>query len=119
MPWPVMLVNADLKIQFWNTHSQRLFGFVVKPEVQLSIEQLPMQEEERRNLLRRIQTAMTMQKSVALKVAAGPHSAAYRVQLSPLQSKHQGSVLVMFEPVVEEGDENDKGNKKAAGKNNR
>jgi len=38
---PVMLVDQDLRIEFWNGRALRLFGFKNKPPMELTIDQLP------------------------------------------------------------------------------
>jgi PAS domain-containing protein len=50
---PVMLVNQEHRIEFWNTMALRLLGFKAKPPVDLTIEQLPLSENLRNFLIRR------------------------------------------------------------------
>ena len=50
---PVMLVNSERQIEFWNTMALRLFGFKTKPPANFTIEQLPLSEDMRKLLIRR------------------------------------------------------------------
>jgi PAS domain-containing protein len=52
MPWPVMVVGSKMKIEFWNSLAQRLFGFNSSPAADLRLEQLPVPRELRSRLLR-------------------------------------------------------------------
>jgi PAS domain-containing protein len=58
MPFPVMLLNEQMKIEFWNTRAQKLFGFKAKPVVQLDLEQLPISESARKLFKRKHQSAL-------------------------------------------------------------
>jgi two-component system CheB/CheR fusion protein len=58
MPFPVMLLNEQMKIEFWNTLAQKLFGFKAKPSVQLDLEQLPISESARRLFKRKHHVAL-------------------------------------------------------------
>ena len=61
---PVMLVNQERQIEFWNTMALRLFGFKSKPPVNLSLEQLPLSEELRRLLMRRHRAVLVKKQPV-------------------------------------------------------
>src|SRR5579884_1848437 len=50
---PVMLVNQERHIEFWNQMALRLFGFKTKPPMDLTIDQLPLSENIRQLLIRR------------------------------------------------------------------
>src|SRR4029079_11420282 len=50
---PVMLVNQERHIEFWNQMALRLFGFKSKPPMDLTVEQLPLSESMRNLLIRR------------------------------------------------------------------
>src|SRR5581483_8918164 len=50
---PVMLVNQERHIEFWNQMALRLFGFKSKPPMDLTLDQLPLSENIRQLLIRR------------------------------------------------------------------
>ncbi len=55
---PVILVNEDRRIEFWNSTALRLFGFKNKPPMDVTIDQLPLSRELRNVLIRRIRTVL-------------------------------------------------------------
>jgi len=50
---PVVLVNQDRRIEFWNSMALRMFGFKNKPPMELTVDQLPLSESLRNTLVRR------------------------------------------------------------------
>jgi PAS domain-containing protein len=58
MPFPVMLLNESLRIEFWNSLAQRLFGFKAMPAVELDLEQLPISESAQTLFRRKHQNAL-------------------------------------------------------------
>ena len=42
MPWPVLLVDRNEKVQLWNSAAQELFGIGSTSVVGVSVDQLPM-----------------------------------------------------------------------------
>ncbi len=101
IPWPVMVVGSKLKIEFWNSPAQRLFGFHSTPAAEMRLEQLPVAAKLRNRLVRRHRAALSRNARMVLRneVLDGPTSSAnMTVHFTPLS--HNGapeSVLIMFE----------------------
>ena len=58
---PVMLVNQDGQIQFWNSAALRLFGFKSKALVDFQLEQLPLPAQLRSLIIRRHRAVLQKQ----------------------------------------------------------
>ena len=50
---PVMLVNQERHIEFWNTMALRMFGFKSKPPMDLTIDQLPLPQSLKSHIIRK------------------------------------------------------------------
>jgi two-component system, chemotaxis family, CheB/CheR fusion protein len=50
---PVMLVNHDRRIEFWNIMALKMFGFKNKPPMDITIDQLPLPRALKAGLIRR------------------------------------------------------------------
>ena len=105
---PVMLVNVDRRIEFWNQMALRLFGFKVKPPVDLTLEQLPLSENIRNLLIRRHRSVLTKQQPVVVRgvdLGSRFHSPAdIHFSLIPREDRTH-SILIMFEPHPVDGGE--------------
>jgi two-component system CheB/CheR fusion protein len=103
IPWPVMLVDDQLKIHFWNTQAQQLFGFNSKPSTDLVVQQLPVAEEVRKLIARRVTEAQNKEKGSSAQFESlgdGPASGSVQIDFTPLKSGGASkSVLVMFQPL--------------------
>ena len=99
---PVMLVNNERHIEFWNAMALRLFGFKSKPPVDLTIEQLPISEELRALLIRRHRAVLVKE----LPIVSRGHFLGGRLGLTadihfsviPKEDR-TNNVLIMFEPL--------------------
>jgi len=98
---PVLLVNPERHIEFWNSTALRLFGFKSKPPVEFQLEQLPLPEPLRNLIVRRSRNVLLRQKPVIARNIALPG------KLYPLVDLHfsfveredrNSDVLIMFEP---------------------
>jgi len=58
---PVMLVNQERRIEFWNARALRLFGFKNKPPMDITIDQLPLPRVLKSGLIRRHRTVLEKQ----------------------------------------------------------
>jgi two-component system CheB/CheR fusion protein len=99
MPFPVMLLNEQTKIEFWNTLAQKLFGFKAKPAVQLDLEQLPISESARKQFKRKHQTALQKNGSATItgeSLGLGGYESA-NVQFTCVPQGNAKNVLVMIE----------------------
>jgi two-component system, chemotaxis family, CheB/CheR fusion protein len=98
---PVMLVNQDRHIEFWNVTALRLFGFKSRPPVDLTIDQLPLPEELKNLLIRRHRMVLTKeQPMIARSRLLGPRfSSAADIHFSVIpKDDRTKNVLIMFEP---------------------
>jgi len=97
---PVMLVNQERHIEFWNQMALRLFGFKSKPPVDLTIDQLPLSESMRSMLIRHRAVLVKEQPMVARGQDMGPRygsQADVHFSLIPREDRTR-NVLIMFEP---------------------
>jgi two-component system, chemotaxis family, CheB/CheR fusion protein len=97
---PVMLVNQERHIEFWNQRALRLFGFKSKPSVNLTIDQLPLSESMRSMLIRRHRAVLLKeQPMVARGQDLGPRfgsTADVHFSVIPREDRTR-NVLIMFE----------------------
>ena len=102
---PVMLVNPERRIEFWNAMALRLFGFKTKPPVNLTIDQLPLSEELRNTLIRRHRAVLVKeQPMIARGQSLGGRlgmMADVHFSLIPKEDR-TNNVLIMFEPTIGE-----------------
>jgi nitrogen-specific signal transduction histidine kinase len=98
---PVLLVNPERHIEFWNSMALRLFGFKSKPPIEFQLEQLPLPESLRNMIIRRSRAVLLRHKPVVVRNIELPG------KLYPLVDIHfsfveredrRSDVLVMFEP---------------------
>ena len=103
---PVMLVNQERHIEFWNQMALRLFGFKSKPPVDLTVDQLPLSESMRSMLIRRHRAVLLKeQPMVARGQDMGPrYGSKADVHFSVIpREDHTRNVLIMFEPQPPDG----------------
>jgi two-component system, chemotaxis family, CheB/CheR fusion protein len=67
MPWPVMLVDSEMRIQLWNAAAQRLFGVGATSVVGVDLDQLPLQEVLRKAIVRRCEAVAQSKKPSILR----------------------------------------------------
>src|SRR5215472_4605000 len=98
---PVMLVNQERHIEFWNQMALRLFGFKSKPPMDLTVDQLPLSESMRSLLIRRHRAVLVKeQPMVARGQDMGPRygsKADVHFSVIPRENRTR-NVLIMFEP---------------------
>ncbi len=99
---PVMLVNQERRIEFWNSRALRLFGFKNKPPMDLTVEQLPLSKSLKTLLIRRHrQLLQNEEPSIARKQFLGDQLnsvADIHFSVIPREDRTK-NVLMMFEPV--------------------
>ena len=98
---PVLLVNPERHIEFWNSTALRLFGFKSKPPIEFQLDQLPLPEALRNLMVRRSRNVLLRQKPVIARNIALPGKPYPFVDLhfSFVQRDDGNSdVLIMFEP---------------------
>lgn len=96
---PIMLVDNEDKIQFWNSMALRLFGFRSKPPVELRLDQLPLPEPVRNLVIRRHRAAIEQRKTLIARKQAllGKASSVVDIHFSPVNREDESSVLITFE----------------------
>ncbi len=101
MPWPVMVVGDKLKIEFWNSGAQQMFGFDDGPPANLRLEQLPLPPALRSRIMRRYRSALARNAGSVLRgeVLDGPKArTSMNIHFTLLAGNGPGkSVLIMFE----------------------
>ena len=101
MPWPVFLVDQDGLIYMFNSASRKLFGFAEPSERGMRLEELPMDNHSRQNMLRRHRSAMDTQKQSSLRdlhLVTNRFDGKTDVHFTPLsRDSERHGVIVMFE----------------------
>jgi two-component system CheB/CheR fusion protein len=67
MPWPVLMVDREERIQLWNTAAQRLFGVGATSVVGVRIDQLPISSKLRSSIVRKYRSVLTNRKALVLR----------------------------------------------------
>ncbi len=114
LPWPVMLVDREEKIQLWNSAAQRLFGVGVTSVVGVEIEQLPMELSLKNMLVRRCRAVLGKGKPATVR-GQQFGSAVFDVQFTPISRDESigDGIMVMFGPF-----QSGKGDATVAGRGN-
>jgi two-component system, chemotaxis family, CheB/CheR fusion protein len=98
---PVMLVNQENQIEFWNVAALRLFGFRSRPPVDLTLDQLPVSESLRNLLIRRHRSVLSKQQPIVARTQflGGRLGVTADIHFSMIPKEdHTKNVLIMFEP---------------------
>ncbi len=108
MPWPVMLVDGEQKIQLWNAAAQRVFGVGETSVVGVSIDRLPMGQALRASVARRATTVLARKQAGILRnqrLRPGDRSLV-DIHFTPIarDGTELDGVLVMFGPTQTERD---------------
>ena len=100
MPWPVMLVDREEKIQLWNAAAQKLFGVTATSVVGVSMDHLPLEQSLSRTLVRRARAVLKSQKGGVLRKLSfrlGPARQVFDVHFTPIaRDASMEGVLIMF-----------------------
>ena len=67
MPWPVLLVDHEGRIQLWNTAAQRLFGVGATSVVGVRVDQLPISSKLRGSIVRKFRSVLNNGKALVLR----------------------------------------------------
>jgi two-component system, chemotaxis family, CheB/CheR fusion protein len=99
---PVMLVNQERHIEFWNSRALRLFGFKNKPPMDLTVEQLPLSQALKSMLIRKHRQVLKDEEpNIARKQFLGDQLksvADIHFSVIPREDRTK-NVLIMFEPT--------------------
>jgi two-component system, chemotaxis family, CheB/CheR fusion protein len=106
MPWPVMMVGHDEKVQLWNAAAQKLFGVGENSVTGVDIDQLPMNASVRRAIVRACRGALEQNKTLILpKQAFKSHTtkSTFDVQFTPISGASENTadgILIIFSPLA-------------------
>jgi two-component system, chemotaxis family, CheB/CheR fusion protein len=67
MPWPMMTIDREGKVQFWNSAAARLFGLQGKSVVGLDLDQLPVALNVRKVLSRHYRAAFDRNQQISVR----------------------------------------------------
>lgn len=98
---PVMLVNPERHIEFWNQMALKLFGFKSKPPINLTLDQLPLSDKMRQLLMRRHRAVLMKEQPMIARAQdlGARFNAVADVHFSIIaREDHTNNVLIMFEP---------------------
>jgi len=103
MPWAVTVLDSNGKVQFWNSAAQKLFNLHATSVIGLELAQLPIQQELRQSLVRRVRAVTEKKKPTVLhgqELKTGRVATNVDVHFTPLSRDGSSlSVLLMFSPV--------------------
>jgi two-component system CheB/CheR fusion protein len=104
MPWPVLLVDREEKIQLWNVAAQKLFGVGATSVVGIEVDKLPMQQALRKVLVRKLRSVMENRHSVTMRhqeLESAGFKGSFDIQLTAISRDdiETEGVLVMFGPA--------------------
>lgn len=103
MPWPVLLVDREEKIQLWNSAAQKLFGVGTTSVVGVGVDHLPVEADLRKNLIRRCRMVLAKNKPSVLRgevFKTASFIGTFDLHFTPI-SRDAGQldgVLIMFGP---------------------
>jgi PAS domain-containing protein len=101
---PVMLVDQDLRIEFWNGRALRLFGFKNKPPMEITLDQLPLSRELRSVLVRRHRSVLLKEEPTIAhgQFLGGKRNITADIHFSVIpREDNTNDVLIMFEPSAD------------------
>src|SRR5438067_6488791 len=104
MPWPVVMIDRQEKIQLWNAAAQRVFGVGATSVVGVDLDHLPIDSEVRKTIVRRCRSVMEKGKTSILReqrVRIDHEVDAFDLHVSPVSRGDGGmeGVLIMFGPA--------------------
>jgi two-component system CheB/CheR fusion protein len=107
MPWPVLLIDREERIQLWNAAAQRLFGVGATSVVGVNVDQLPISAELRKSVIRKYRTVLSKNKPSVLrqeKFVTPKYEGTFDLHFTPIgRDSQMDGVLVMFSPGNSEG----------------
>jgi two-component system CheB/CheR fusion protein len=107
MPWPVLLIDRQERIQLWNAAAQRLFGVGATSVVGVNVDQLPISAELRKSVIRKYHAALSKNKPSVLrreKFVTPKYAGTFDLHFTPIgRDGRMDGVLVMFSPGNSDG----------------
>jgi two-component system CheB/CheR fusion protein len=107
MPWPVMVVDNQQRVQLWNSGAQKLFGIGETSVTGVALDRLPMNSELRETMVRLCRGVLGRKRSTYLRnqqFNTRKFKAAFDVHFTPIagdQEQIEG-VLILFGPLQNE-----------------
>jgi len=102
MPWAVMVLDNDGRVQFWNSAAQKLFNLEARSVIGLELAQLPIEGDLRDALVKRRKSVGDGTTPMLLRnqqVTSKRSTTAFDVHLTPLnRDGGKPSLLLMFSP---------------------
>ena len=100
---PVMLVNQERRIEFWNSTALRMFGFKSRPPVDLTMDQLPLPKDLKKLLIRRHRAALVKEQPLVARAKdlGAPYNSLADIHFSLIpRDDRTKNVLIMFERIA-------------------
>jgi two-component system CheB/CheR fusion protein len=101
MPWPVLVVGGDSKLQFWNSAAERLFAISSQSVQGVQLELVPVESELKKTLLRGARKVLATGKPAFLRNPSVGNRATdnMEIRFEPLSPEGaQKGVLIMLAP---------------------
>lgn len=105
MPWPVMLIDREEKIQLWNGAAQKVFGIGAASVVGVDLDRMPLEQSLRNTLVRRCRGVMQQKKPSTihnLSYESNAMAGKFDVGFTPIAREENdvdGVMMIMFGPV--------------------
>ena len=108
MPWPVMLVDKDEKIQLWNGAAQKIFGIGATSVVGIDLDRMPLEQTLRKTLVRRCRAVMQQKKPSTIRnqsYESSETAGSFDVRFTPISREENeiDGVMIMFGPTQAAG----------------
>lgn len=102
MPWPVMLVDREQKIQLWNPAAQKIFGIGATSVVGVDLDRTPLEPPLRKTLVGRCRSVMQRKKpSMIHNLSCEARAGTFDVRFTPISHEDNDvdGVMIMFGPT--------------------
>jgi two-component system, chemotaxis family, CheB/CheR fusion protein len=100
MPWPLLLVSENGKVQFWNTAATRMFGLEAKSIIGLQLSQVPVSEKLRSLLTRNHRDVLARGRGKAVRdfeIEMNSFTGSVDMQFVPLPDERSRSVIIALQ----------------------
>lgn len=96
MPWPLLLVSEQGRVQFWNAAVTRMFGLEAKSVIGLQLSQVPVSEKLRSLLARSHREVLSRgrAKNVRCQIEMNSFRGFADIQITPLTDDPSSSVII-------------------------
>ncbi len=100
MPWPLLLVSEQGKVQFWNAAATRMFGLEAKSIIGLQLNQVPVSEKLRGILARNHREVLARGRAKSVRdcqIELNSFRGCVDVQFTPLSDNGTRSVIITMQ----------------------